>query len=72
MANESGLIYQIPQSLIDKAGFLITILQTLGIFVIIWIVYAILNSIFNKRRDRKLDEMNQHLAEIKDILRNRR
>ena len=68
MANETGLIYQIPQGLIDQAGFLITVLQTLGIFVIIWIVFAIFNSIFNKRRDRKLDEMNQHLNEIKEIL----
>jgi len=68
MANETGLIYQIPQNLIDQAGFLITVLQTLGIFVIIWIVFAIFNSIFNKRRDRKLDEMNQHLNEIKEIL----
>ncbi len=72
MANETDLIYQIPQKLIDQAGILITILQALGVFVILWIVFAIINSFFNKRRDKKLDEMNKHLADIKEILRNKK
>ena len=69
MAIEDGLIYQIPQNIIDKAGLLITILQALGIFVILYIVFMIVNTIINRKRKNELIEMNEHLIEIKEILR---
>jgi len=69
MAIEDGLIYQIPQNIIDKAGLLITILQALGIFAILYIIFMIVNTIINRKRKKELMEMNEHLIEIKEILR---
>lgn len=69
MAIEDGLIYQIPQNIIDKAGLLITILQALGIFIILYLIFMVVNTIINRKRKNELMEMNEHLKEIKEILR---
>ncbi len=59
----------IPAELISKAGILITILQALGIFVIFYIIFSIISIIIDRKRKKELMEMNEHLIEIKEILR---
>jgi len=70
MAN-GDLIYSVPQELIDKAGFLINILQALGIVIIFYIVFNIINLMINKDKKRQLEQINLHLIEIKKLLSSR-
>ena len=65
------LIFAIPNDLIGKVGILITILQALGIFVILWILFMAVNTFINKKRKNELLEVNQHLIEIRDLLKRR-
>ncbi len=65
------LIYSVPQELIDKAGFLINILQALGIVIIFYIIFNIINIIINKDKKRQLEQINLHLIEIKKLLSSR-
>ena len=65
------LIFAIPNDLIGKVGILITILQALGIFVILWILFMAVNTFINKKRKNELLEINQHLIEIRDLLKRR-
>ena len=66
------LVLAIPKELLNQAGWLITILQAVGVFVILYIVYYVVMTIINRKRLRILDEMNQHLIEIKEILKKQR
>ena len=67
MAGEE-LIYALPQEIINRLGFLITILQAVGIFVILYIVFGIINSYLNRKKKKELQRINENLEEIKMIL----
>jgi len=71
MAGEE-LIYALPDQIVDKAGFLITILQAVGIFVIIYIIFGIINAILNIGKKKQLEKINQSLNEIKTLLKRRK
>jgi uncharacterized membrane protein len=68
MAGED-LIYALPQELIGKASVLLTILEAVGIVVIIYIIFSIINSIIHGKRYKQIKQVNANLEEIKSLLR---
>jgi|TARA_B100001971_G_C18182436_1_gene533610 uncharacterized protein involved in cysteine biosynthesis len=75
LGNVSEFILNFPPELIGKIGFLIAILQALGGVIIIYLVFSIINTIINRKRNKKIDEVleginniNKNLREIKGIL----
>jgi len=62
------LIYSLPPELANRLSFLITILQAVGIMVIIYLVFNVINWRINKRKRRELTEINNNLKDIKKLL----
>jgi len=58
----------IGANLLEIADFIFTILQALGIFIILWIAFNFANVFINKKRKSKLDEIHDELVEIKHLL----
>ena len=71
MAGED-LIYQLPSELIGRVEFLITILQALGVFIILYIVFNIISTVINSKRNMEIQKINENLEEIKIILKQQR
>jgi hypothetical protein len=59
------VLEELPQNLIVN---LWTILQALGIFLILYIVFNTINVLINKNKQKELSQINQNLLEIKDLL----
>ena len=66
-----GIVSFLPQELIGSAGLLINILQALGISIIIYVIFFIINTIFNRKKEKELEKINQNLEEIKNLLKRR-
>ena len=62
------LVNALPGDLVSKIEFLITILQALGGVIILYIVFNIINTIINRKKNKKIDLIVNYLAEIKEIL----
>ena len=63
-----SLVYTIPQELVGKIEFLITILQAAGWFIIFYIIFNVINAIINRNRNRKIDIVINDLDAIKKAL----
>jgi len=48
---------------------LITLLKALGLVVILYIIFNVINTIINKKRYNEIKDMNNNLEEIKKLLR---
>ena len=68
MAINESLIQMIPQELIGRLGFLITIMQALGWAVIFYIVFSIVNIIIGWTRKQDIKIIIRNLEEIKMLL----
>lgn len=58
----------IPQELVGKIEFLITILQAAGWFIIFYVIFNIINAIINRNRNKKIDRVIEDLDAIKKAL----
>ena len=67
LVNES-LAYVLPTEIVSKISLLMTILQAVGIMVIIYLIFNIINWRINKRKRAELTQINNTLVEIKDLL----
>ena len=63
-----SLAYTIPQELVGKLEFLITILQAAGWFIIFYIIFNVINAIINRNRNKKIDMIIKDLDAIKKAL----
>lgn len=61
----------LPPELISRVDFLITILQALGGFIILWIIFNIISAFQGRKRRKEIEKINQNLEEIKIILKKR-
>ena len=60
---------EIPQELATNISGLITLLKALGLVVILYIIFNVINTIINKKRYNEIKDMNNNLEEIKKLLR---
>ena len=68
MVNGTDLIYAIPDQLLGSVSGLITILKAVGIVIILYLVFGIVNLILNRGKRNELKMINQNLIEIKNLL----
>lgn len=64
----AGDVLSIPDALVGNVELLIGILQALGIFVIIYIIFNVVNTIINRKKKTEMKKMNENLEEIKKLL----
>ncbi len=69
MAEE--IIWSIPEKLLGSLEIILWIIGTVGIFVILYLIFGIINMIVNRRKKDELRKINQSLNEIKLLLSNR-
>jgi len=62
------LIYSLPPEFVRNFGWLIKILQAVGVFIIFYIIFQIVNVVFNRKKRNELRKINSNLEEIKKIL----
>ncbi|MDO8517591.1 MAG: hypothetical protein Q7S33_05700 [Nanoarchaeota archaeon] len=68
MALTDSMIGQIPQELVGRVELLITIFQAVGIFVILYIIFNIVNIIINRKRNKQIDLLVKNVEEMKKAL----
>ena len=61
-----------PQEIISNLTLLITILQAVGIFFIIYLVFNIINTFINKKRQKDIQHIREDVSEIKSLLKRKR
>lgn len=78
MATEN-LIYALPDALSKPIEIVLWIIGAAGIFVILYIIFGVINTISNRKRNKKIEnlgqqisEMNSNLEEIKNLLAKKR
>jgi len=67
----NDLIYALPQELVERFSGLITILQALGLAIIFYIIFNVINTIINRKKKKEISLINKNLEEIKIILKNK-
>ena len=67
----NDLIYALPQELVERFSGLITILQALGVAIIFYIIFNVINAIMNRKKKKELSLINKNLEDIKLILQNK-
>lgn len=65
-------IYAVPEALEGPVKWVLYIIGTAGIFVILYIVFGIVNALLNRKKKKELEKVNQNLEEIKSILRGKK
>ena len=68
IANLSSIL---PESIFKNLNFLLKILQAIGGFIILYLIFQIINVIFRRRENRILKKISKNLEEIKDILKSK-
>jgi divalent metal cation (Fe/Co/Zn/Cd) transporter len=68
MANGVDLINSIPEQLWSSISSLVTIFKAVGIMIILYLIFGIVNFILNKKKRNELKMINQNLIEIKKLL----
>lgn len=59
----------LPDEVSRLISFLIGIVSALGGFVFLYVVFQIINTRINRKRNDKVKEINKNLEEIKELLR---
>lgn len=67
-----NLTYVLPHEITSKISTLLTILQALGIFVIIYIIFNIINWRLNRQKTKDITDIKNNLIEIKSILKSKK
>ncbi len=70
VVNES-LIYAIPEELMGGISGLISILKVIGFAVIVYIIFAIIEAVLNRKKVNEIKRINNNLEEIKTLLSNK-
>ena len=68
MVNGADLIYSIPEQLLNSVSGLVTIFKAVGIIIIFYLIFGIINLILNRKKKNQLEEINKNLKEIKKLL----
>jgi len=67
MAGEN-LMATIPQEFFSSMGSLIILLKALGGFIILYLIFSIINLIINRNKRKEISQINKNLEDIKRLL----
>ncbi|MEK6906264.1 MAG: hypothetical protein AABW81_01445 [Nanoarchaeota archaeon] len=65
-------ITAIPQELIRDINLLIYVLEAVGGFIILYIIFNIISLYGNRKKRKEIEQINNNLEEIKSILKSRK
>lgn len=68
----SNLNGNLPENLISQISWLVTILQAVGGFIMLYIIFNIVNTLINKKRLKQIDEITNYLKRIEKILKDKK
>lgn len=68
MAITDQAVTEIPEKLISQVDWLVTLLQALGIFVILYVIFNLINIFLNRKKNKQLKEINENILDIKKLL----
>jgi len=54
----------IPEPILENIGYLVTLLQALGIIIIAYFIFNIVSLIINRKRLKELRDINERLIRI--------
>lgn len=66
------VIAAVPEVLIGPIKILVYVLQVLGIFIIFYVIFNIINATINRKRNKVIEKMAADVAEIKKSLARKR
>ena len=72
MALEANLTYIIPTELISSISNFTHYLEAIGILIIGYLVFNIINAILNRKKRNELRKINKNLEDIKKLLSKKR
>tara|TARA_Y100000034_G_scaffold117525_1_gene157081 strand:+ start:75 stop:293 length:219 start_codon:yes stop_codon:yes gene_type:complete len=62
------LIINIPESLIGSVKILIYIIQTVGILIIIYLIYFTIQTFLSRKKLNAIEKISKDVSEIKKLL----
>jgi purine-cytosine permease-like protein len=62
------ILSALPVDLVGRIDFLVTILQAVGGFIILWIIFNIASVFMNRKKNKEIEKINKNLEEIKRLL----
>ena len=63
-------LFAMPPEMIELFGSLVSSIKALGIAIIFYLVFSVINMIMNRRKEKEIREINSNLEDIKKLLRN--
>ncbi|MBT4257918.1 hypothetical protein HOD88_01920 [archaeon] len=66
MLNET--IFAFSPEMIDTFESLVSSIKALGIAIIFYIGFSIVNAVMNRRKEKEMKEINNNLKEIKNLM----
>ena len=67
-----AVLAALPQEVIQNIGLLVTILQAAGLFFILYLIFNIINTFINRRRQKDIKHIAEDVSEIKKLLKKKR
>ena len=68
MATTPDIVSALPPELVSNFSFIINILQAVGIAIVVYILFNLINFFFSRRREKELKKINENLEAIKKLL----
>ena len=63
-----NLTHVFPEDIVKQISFLVRFFQAIGGLVLIYLIWTIINTIFMRKRHRKINEIQQDIKKIKKKL----
>jgi len=60
------------ENLINQISTLTTFLQAIGGLIILYIIFGIINSVLNRKKEKELKKINNNLEDIKNLLKRKK
>ena len=58
----------VTEELVSRVSTLVNVLQALGIAILIYVIFGIINAIINRKRLKELEDINKNIKDLKKIM----
>ena len=66
------IVSALPAELVGRIDFLVTILQALGGFIILWIIFNIISVFMSRKKNKEINKINENLEKIIRLLKHKK
>jgi hypothetical protein len=68
MAVAQDIASSIPNEMVNNLSFLVNILQALGVAILLYIIFSIINLIIARKKEKEVKKISENLEIIKKLL----